>query len=214
MRSTSPFVPNVGIGLPVAASSAISRQRLVMKIRRCRAVAPRGDAAMHEARAVRRLAGLVRLRIVRPELAPGRRVERDDAVVRRAEIQRVADHERRRLELPRARGERRAVRGNRLLAGLPRPRDREPRDVRRSMVVSGEYLSPPASPPYTGHSLGFRVPSADDQSRRTRPLAIGVSPAPATTEAPALHTLPPPARRSSRALDRPSHRSSPCSSLT
>src|SRR5215217_6205979 len=31
----------------------------------------------------------------------------------------------------------------------------------RSMIVSGEYLSPPASPPYTGHSLGFRVPSAE-----------------------------------------------------
>src|SRR6185503_12126129 len=31
----------------------------------------------------------------------------------------------------------------------------------RSIVVSGEYLSPPASPPYTGHSLGLRGPSAD-----------------------------------------------------
>jgi len=34
VRSTSPFVPNDAMGLPVAASMAMSRQRLAMKTRR------------------------------------------------------------------------------------------------------------------------------------------------------------------------------------
>src|SRR5688572_7685267 len=39
-----------------------------------------------------------------------------------------------------------------------------------SIDVRGEYLSPPASPPYTGHSLGLREPAAipsSDPLRRT-----------------------------------------------
>src|SRR5262249_5817659 len=63
------------------------------------AVGPCGDAAVYEARAVRGLTGEIRFGVVRPELFPGVRVECDDAIVRRAEKQRVADHQRRRLEV-------------------------------------------------------------------------------------------------------------------
>src|SRR5215207_5131928 len=83
-------------------------------------VAPRGDAAVYEPGAVRRLSRLVRLRVVGPVFPPGRGVERDDAIERRAEVQRVADGEWRHLKLPGPRGERRAAGRNRLLARLPR----------------------------------------------------------------------------------------------
>ena len=56
---------------------------------------------------------------------PGVCVERDDTVVRRAQKQRVADHERRRLEISRTRPRRRVRR----LARRPLPRARQPRDV-------------------------------------------------------------------------------------
>ena len=89
------------------------------------AVAPGSDAAMDEALAAGRLARLVRLRIERPELLAGRRLERDHAVVRRAHVEHAVDHQRRVLE--------RARKGAELLlgflAGLPLPGHLELRDV-------------------------------------------------------------------------------------
>src|SRR5205823_13410553 len=70
-----------------------------------RAVAPRGDAAVDEAGAVRRLAILVRFWIVAPQLGAGVGVRPDDAVIRRAEVEHVVDHDRRRLEIAGARAE-------------------------------------------------------------------------------------------------------------
>src|SRR5262249_10658204 len=68
-------------------------------------VGPRRDAAVAEARAVRGLTGGVRLGIISPEFLTRRRVERDDTVVRRAQKERVTQHERRRLEISRTRAE-------------------------------------------------------------------------------------------------------------
>jgi hypothetical protein len=61
---------------------------------------------MHEPGPVRGLAEfLPHLRIVGPELASRRRLEGDDAVVRRREVQGVIDGQRARLKLARTRGE-------------------------------------------------------------------------------------------------------------
>src|SRR5687768_10806981 len=70
------------------------------------AVAPRRDASVNESGAVRWLPRYVCLRVVGPELASRRRVERDDAVVRRREEERVADREWRHLKLPGTGGDR------------------------------------------------------------------------------------------------------------
>src|SRR5581483_1347968 len=89
-------------------------------------VAPRGETAMDEPGAIRRLTVFVRLRIEAPDLSTGVGVERDDAVVRRGEIEHVVDGERRRFERARTRAE--PV--ERRFAGAPFPRGREPRHVR------------------------------------------------------------------------------------
>ena len=101
-------------------------------------VAPRRDAAVHEAGAVGRLAVLVGLRIERPQLGAGLGVQRDDAVVRRAEVQHVVDHQRRRLEVAGARAERGRAPSRR----RPFPRDAEPRDRRRVDVGQRRVLHP------------------------------------------------------------------------
>ena len=74
---------------------------------------------MNEARAVWRLPVLERLGIVAPQLAAVARVERNDAVVRRAHIEHVIDHQRRVLERAGLRAEFR----QRAFVRLPRPRD-------------------------------------------------------------------------------------------
>ncbi len=63
-------------------------------------IRPRGHAAVDEPGAVGRLSGIVGPGVVRPELRATVGVERDDAVVRRAQIERVVDHQRRRLKVP------------------------------------------------------------------------------------------------------------------
>ena len=102
------------------------------------AVAPRGDAAMHEAGAVGRLAVFVRFRIERPQLGAGVGVQRDDAVVGRAQVEHVVDHQRRRLEVAGARAERL----ERLLARRPLPRDAEPRHGGRVDVGQRRVFHP------------------------------------------------------------------------
>src|ERR1035437_6205808 len=83
------------------------------------AVGPRRDAAVHEARAVARLAvRLPRLRVEGPQLATVPRVERDHAIVWRREEERVVDRQRRGLELAGARRPLAPARGNRLLLRL------------------------------------------------------------------------------------------------
>jgi len=89
------------------------------------AVLPRGDAAMDESLPARHRPLFVGLRVVGPQLAPRFRVECDHAVVRRAQVDDVVDHDRRVLERARRRLELR----QRLLAGLPFPGELEPRDV-------------------------------------------------------------------------------------
>ena len=113
-----------------AASSRIETDQAVAAVDEdpervaCRMVAPRCHAAVHEATAVGRLTVLVCFGIERPALRAGIGVQRDDAIVRRAEVQHVVDHQRRRLKFARTGAERR----ERLLARGPLPRDRETRD--------------------------------------------------------------------------------------
>ena len=90
-------------------------------------VAPRGEAAVHEAGAVRRLSIGVGARIERPLLPPRLRVERDDAVVRRRHVQDVVDHQRRVLEVAGPRAELL----ERLVLGPPFPGRDQARDIRR-----------------------------------------------------------------------------------
>jgi hypothetical protein len=108
------------------------------------AVAPGGDAAMHEALPAGRLPIVVGLRVVLPQLAPGRGIERNNAVVRRADVEHAVDHQRRCLKRARERAQ--ILEG--LLAGFPLPRDLESRvTFSRLISVRGEYFSPPGSPP-------------------------------------------------------------------
>src|SRR5262245_45238218 len=161
VRSTSPFVPKVGIGLPVDASRAINRHRLAMRIRRClpslHVATPRctnpvpfegwpasyacgsydhSSRPLAASRATTRLNGVLR-NSVSPMASgvtwncPGRAG----------------------IEAPGG------VIGCSAVFHVHATVNRE--TLERSMVVRAEYLSPPASPPYTGHSLGFRAPSAD-----------------------------------------------------
>ncbi len=101
-----------------------------------RAVSPGGHAAVHETGAVGRLAVFVRLGIERPPLSAGVGIQGDDPVVRRAEVQHVIDHQRRRLKIARPRAEF----GEYLLARRPFPRDAQARDVRTVNVGQGRKL--------------------------------------------------------------------------
>ena len=108
------------------------------------AVGPRRDAPMNESGAVRRLSRGVRLRIVRPQLGARVRVERDDAIVRRAEKERVAHHQRRRLEVAGAR----AIGRVRRLTGRPLPRacqlgDVAAVDVGERRILRGAGIAAP-----------------------------------------------------------------------
>jgi hypothetical protein len=82
------------------------------------AVAPRRHPAMNEARAIRRLTGLIGMRVVTPLLGARLGVERRDAVKGRAHVEHVVDHERGVFEgsRPRAGGGL-----DPLVAGLPFP---------------------------------------------------------------------------------------------
>jgi hypothetical protein len=102
------------------------------------AIAPRGDAAVHEALPACRRAIFVGFRIVRPQLAARFGIERDDAVVRRAEIQHVVDHDRRVLE----RAGRRAELLQWRFAGFPRPRRLQPADVLAGDLRERRILHP------------------------------------------------------------------------
>ena len=93
------------------------------------AALPRGHAAAREI-AVARVAR--HLRIERPSLLPGHRVQRDDAPDRRAQVQRAVDVERRRLERRRP-----AVLRLIRVAGAKRPGDLERRDVLAADGVEG-----------------------------------------------------------------------------
>jgi len=102
-------------GLRVETDQPIAR---VQENAQRAAVAPRGDAAMHESLSARDRPVLVRFRIVGPQLPARHGIEGDDAVVGRAEIQHVLDHDRRHLERARSDVEIR----QRALTGPPRPR--------------------------------------------------------------------------------------------
>ena len=93
-------------------------------------VGPRGHAPVHEARAVARLAvRLPHLRVVGPVFHAGLRIERDDAIVRRGEEQRVMNGQRCGLEKPWTRRLLSLTRSDVLLACLPGERGLEPADV-------------------------------------------------------------------------------------
>ena len=94
------------------------------------AIGPRRDAAVHEARAVGWLAVVVGARVIDPEWPARVRIHRHDSIIRGAEEERIADHERRRLKVPRPRRLGAVGRRNRLLAGTPAPRHGHPPNVR------------------------------------------------------------------------------------
>ena len=89
------------------------------------AAGPQRHATVDEARAVRWLPEVVGLGVVLPDEAPRVGVERDHAIVGRAQVHRVVHHKRRRLKVARAH----ALVGDRRLAGAPLPCHLEPRDV-------------------------------------------------------------------------------------
>ena len=118
------------------------------------AVAPGGDAAMDETLPARRRAFFVGLGIEHPQLAACLRVERRYAVVRRAHVQHVIDHERRVLEGP----WRRAELGHRHFPGLPFPGNRQapngfPADLGERRVL-GSGLIPAIDRPLVRALLG------------------------------------------------------------
>jgi hypothetical protein len=83
--------------------------------------APVGDAAAVQPGAAQRRALFVGSRIEQPELLAGIGIERDDLVKRRARIQHVVDHDRRRFEPAGPH----VVLGHWLVGGLPGPRQFE-----------------------------------------------------------------------------------------
>ena len=85
-------------------------------------VGPGGDATVHEARAVRRLATAPHFGIVLPQLPARARIEGGDGGVRRGDVHGIVNHHRRRLEQAGPRGLLIGSGGNGVLARLPRPR--------------------------------------------------------------------------------------------
>ncbi len=112
-------------GAPVEADQPVAAVDEDAQLAPLTGIAPGGDAAMDEPRTVGHLAGFVRARVVRPQLAAVLRVERHDAVVGRTDVQHVVDHQGRVLERSRLG----AKLGQRFFAGLPRPRHLERRDI-------------------------------------------------------------------------------------
>src|SRR3990172_2244236 len=136
-------------------------------------VEPRGDPAVHVAHSVRRLAPLDRPGVVFPDLLPRLRVERDDAVVGRAQVHDPVDDQRSRLEVARSdtvsrNGKPRT--GDGRLPGLPHRPDLELRDVPPVDLIEHRVLlrpgvTAPVGPITLVELLRFPAPGVHRESQ-------------------------------------------------
>ena len=136
-------------------------------------ITPRRHATMHKPGPIARLAvHLPRLRIERPQFLTGRRIQRDHAIERGREIERVVDGEWCRLKISRACSFLSVARRNRRFVAAPGVRDDQLRDVAAIDIGQRRVLESPGIVAVRGPVNRLRA-RRRTSSRCTRTLRAG-----------------------------------------